>query len=231
LSAIQSGATGINFVACEDERHNMSITGKRVRALREAKAWSQAHLAQASCVNIRTIQRLEAGESAAPETLLAIASALEVTVQQLNGRHVDGTDIASALGTENWIESPTAHTIAALLAIPCLIFVALNVLKFGLGWGAPYDSFASLGGRFMSFDTFNKVSPFVFLGGAGLAIAMSVASQMQPRWTLENKILSIRGVDLRPNLAATLIMVLATAGAGALVAYAFAEQIAELRLG
>ena len=208
----------------------MSMAGNKVRALREAKAWSQAHLAQASCVNIRTIQRLEAGESPAHETLLAIASALEVSVEQLNGRNVDETNMAGVRGNENWFRSRMAHFMAALLAMPCLVFVALNALKFGLGWAAPYDRFASLGGQFMSFDTFNTVSPAVFLGGAALAIAIALASQMRPRWTFENRVLSIRGVDIRLSVAATLILVLASAGAGTLAAYALAEQIAELGL-
>jgi len=38
----------------------MTVDRQRVKTLREAKAWSQDHLAQVSGVSLRTIQRVEA---------------------------------------------------------------------------------------------------------------------------------------------------------------------------
>lgn len=54
-----------------------------IKELRKAKAWSQAHLADASGVSMRTIQRLERTGNCADETLLAIATALDIDVQFL----------------------------------------------------------------------------------------------------------------------------------------------------
>ncbi len=56
--------------------------GKRVRRLREQKAWTQEHLAGAAGVSLRTVQRAEEDTMSA-ETLSAIAGALNVAVEEL----------------------------------------------------------------------------------------------------------------------------------------------------
>ncbi len=63
---------------------SMAISGEKVKALRESKAWSQAHLAEAAGLSLRTVQRVEAEGTASAETRLAIASALAVSVDALN---------------------------------------------------------------------------------------------------------------------------------------------------
>ena len=62
----------------------MAISGETVKILREAKAWSQAHLAEAAGLSLRTVQRVEAEGTASAETRLAIAAALDVPVNTLN---------------------------------------------------------------------------------------------------------------------------------------------------
>ena len=71
------------------------MTGDQVKALREAKCWSQAHLAEAAGLNIRTVQRIEAGEPCAPETMLSLAAALDVEISKLGRR---GDDVCGASG-------------------------------------------------------------------------------------------------------------------------------------
>lgn len=61
----------------------MNINGKIVRALREQKSWSQEHLASASGLSVRTVQRVEADSVASAETRLALAAALGVPVDDL----------------------------------------------------------------------------------------------------------------------------------------------------
>lgn len=58
----------------------MKINGAVVRALREQKSWSQEHLANASGLSVRTVQRVEVESIASPETRLALAAALGVPV-------------------------------------------------------------------------------------------------------------------------------------------------------
>jgi DNA-binding XRE family transcriptional regulator len=62
----------------------MAISGEKIKALREARAWSQAHLAEAAALSLRTVQRVEAEGTASAETRLAIAAALGVCVDAFN---------------------------------------------------------------------------------------------------------------------------------------------------
>jgi len=62
----------------------MAIAREKIKALREAKAWSQAHLAEAAGLSLRTVQRMEAEGTASGETRLAVAAALGVPVEALN---------------------------------------------------------------------------------------------------------------------------------------------------
>ena len=59
---------------------SMAVSGEKIKALRDARAWSQAHLAEAASLSLRTVQRVEAEGTASAETRLAIAAALGVSV-------------------------------------------------------------------------------------------------------------------------------------------------------
>jgi DNA-binding XRE family transcriptional regulator len=62
---------------------SMKVDGQKIRALREQKSWSQEHLASASGLSVRTIQRVEAEGTSLPETRLALAAALGVAAAEL----------------------------------------------------------------------------------------------------------------------------------------------------
>lgn len=57
--------------------------GDNCRRFREARAWTQEHLAAAAQVDVRTIQRMESGKKVGAESLLAVAGALAIDVTQL----------------------------------------------------------------------------------------------------------------------------------------------------
>jgi transcriptional regulator with XRE-family HTH domain len=59
------------------------VVAKNIRALREHRGWTQEHLAQASDIDTRTVQRAEAGHGISSESLLAIAGALDVDLEML----------------------------------------------------------------------------------------------------------------------------------------------------
>jgi transcriptional regulator with XRE-family HTH domain len=54
-----------------------------VKLLRLQKRWSQEQLAQLSDLNVRTIQRIEKGESVGAETLKSLASVFEISTDEL----------------------------------------------------------------------------------------------------------------------------------------------------
>jgi transcriptional regulator with XRE-family HTH domain len=67
---------------------DMKTNARRLKQLREAKSWSQEHLAEASGLSLRTVQRVETEGNASPETRLALAGALGVDVAELGAAPV-----------------------------------------------------------------------------------------------------------------------------------------------
>jgi transcriptional regulator with XRE-family HTH domain len=68
-----------------------------IRTLRESKNWSQEHLALASGLSVRTVQRVEAGALPSHETTLVLAAALDIPVEEVAG--------SPALTVREWVES------------------------------------------------------------------------------------------------------------------------------
>ena len=63
-------------------------TPEIIKRKREERGWTQSHFAEIAGLSSRTIQRLEKGEGASKETLLAVASVLEVDVKTLTDENV-----------------------------------------------------------------------------------------------------------------------------------------------
>ena len=61
----------------------MKIDANRIRTLREARGWSQEHLASVAGLSPRTVQRLESEGKASHESRMAVAAALEIDAAQL----------------------------------------------------------------------------------------------------------------------------------------------------
>jgi DNA-binding XRE family transcriptional regulator len=64
----------------------MKLDKVSLRQLRDAKCWSQEHLASAAGLSLRTIQRMETDGSASAESKLAVAAALQVPVSALSSQ-------------------------------------------------------------------------------------------------------------------------------------------------
>ena len=56
---------------------------KKIKRWREERHWSQEHLAELAGVGIRTVQRIENGEPASKDTLMALAAAFNVDAMAL----------------------------------------------------------------------------------------------------------------------------------------------------
>lgn len=76
--------------------------GPQIAALRRARGWSQAQLAEVASLHLRTVQRAEGGRCRA-ETLMSLASALDADVRDLlpasPPRFAPGDGIRSGLGS------------------------------------------------------------------------------------------------------------------------------------
>lgn len=59
------------------------INRARLKSERHDRGWSQDHLAEASGVSVRTVQRLEKGEGAAYATVMAVAAAMTLPMSAL----------------------------------------------------------------------------------------------------------------------------------------------------
>lgn len=62
---------------------DMKIDPLKIRQLREARGWSQEHLAEVAGLSARTVQRIEAEGNASPESRMALAAALGVEAAEL----------------------------------------------------------------------------------------------------------------------------------------------------
>lgn len=197
------------------------MIGDRIRALREARAWTQGHLADAAGVSLRTIQRLEAIHSCSPETLLALAAALEVDVRSL-------TEGRSAPSSPWRGPSPRAAALwGAALALPCLLFIAANLIKYGLGWAYAYDVLAVLGDRLGMTSAFERAAPFLLLGGPVLAVLLNLRALVRPR--LHGG--ALVALEYRLSLPALAVLLAAGGAAAILSAYLVSETLGHLARG
>jgi transcriptional regulator with XRE-family HTH domain len=77
--------------------HTMnSPVAKNLKNLREARGWTQEHLAAIADVRVRTVQRAESGHPLAAESLQALAAAFSVGVEDLRRDH-DAEAVAAYL--------------------------------------------------------------------------------------------------------------------------------------
>ncbi|MAO64623.1 MAG: transcriptional regulator [Balneola sp.] len=61
----------------------MKLDNTKLKQLRESNAWSQSHLAEASGISMRTIQRIEKTGVASPESAKCICAAFDIRFDEL----------------------------------------------------------------------------------------------------------------------------------------------------
>lgn len=110
----------------------------------------------------------------------------------------------------------------ALLLAP-LYFVAASLLRYGLGVGFlfdPLEAFLSVAGRR---EVFNAVSPVVFLGGLGLALALNTYAVARLNVSREDGTI-VSTVRFKLGLWNIAVAVVSTLLLVTLVGYAFLEN-------
>jgi transcriptional regulator with XRE-family HTH domain len=193
------------------------MIGDRIRALREERAWTQAHLAEASGISLRTIQRLETLHSCSSETLLALAAAFKVDVRTLT----EGRSPKAELGR---MPAPGLTVAAAVATAPTLLFITVNLLKFAAGWAAPYDLLASFGSVSPAMDRL-MLSPVLMLGGPVAAAALIATQLLRLRIERSDHAIALTGIAVRRAWPALAVGLCAIAAVTILLAYAFAENV------
>ena len=115
----------------EDE--TVKVDGRRIRQLREARGWSQEHLASICGLSPRTVQRLEAEGNASLESRMAVAAALAVTAEEL--QHA-GPIEGAAIENRPPVIAPTAPGIrpenlvfGLALLVMAILYGAYNIGK------------------------------------------------------------------------------------------------------
>lgn len=200
------------------------MVGERVKELREARAWTQAHLAEAADLSLRTVQRLERGHSGSAETLMALAAAFGVEVSELSEQ--------AALPRAGWLYRTPAVARAAwgglLLALPALLFVAFNLLKFEAGIGQPYDAAAKLGTTLGLGRAFGLLSPVLFVGGPAAALVLGLAASVRPQGEVRGAAITLTSVEVRLHWGVAAVLAVSAVTLAILLAYLAGENLAEL---
>lgn len=198
-----------------------------VKAMRKSRAWSQAHLAQASGVSVRTVQRLEGQGKASYETLLAIAAALDVEVEHLTGLAHRSHPLDKAQARPLWKEiDPHQSAIwGSLLLVPSLLFITSNILKYEMDLPYLYDLLASVGaatGLAALTDIFT--SPMLLLGAPVMAIILCLMAQINVTGEETQLGFSMKELTLSFNLLSSTVILCALGGLVALLGYATMEN-------
>lgn len=189
-----------------------------VRRERTARGWPQEQLADAAGLSLRTVQRVERGRSCSGETIQALASVLEVDAGVLSAAAPAGS------GERRWLglTAGPAFVIGAVLCLPSLVFVAVNVgyYELALSW---------IGGLRPS-GLWGEVwaSPWIVLGGPLAAFAMNAPLALSLKARRAPTGLILEGVLVHARPGPWAIAGVATVLAAVLVTYGTLENLSHM---
>ena len=113
----------------------IQLVAQNVKKLRMERAWPQEQLAEICDVSVRTVQRVESGETCSLETLKALATAFDLTPNDLTTNHnlakqqeMDLTSDATAM-PESSPPNPQANPMQGFKR-HLAIYVAVNLMLF-----------------------------------------------------------------------------------------------------
>ncbi|MFW6027652.1 MAG: helix-turn-helix domain-containing protein [bacterium] len=111
------------------ESSNAEPLSSLVRRLRTGRGWSQEHLAEASGISLRTVQRIETGLAASPDTLRALAAAFQVDFALLASASTLRTGSDRRFG----LTGRQAVWTGLALCAPTALFIAVSVAIYDFG--------------------------------------------------------------------------------------------------
>lgn len=140
------------------------FSAARIQAIRKSKGLSQEALAEAAGVSLRTMQRVEQGDTVPRGyTLQALAAALGVPLEALREEPAPATAAEAATPTPKLREDASLLQLLNLSALGFLVFPFLNLLGPWLLWRARrHDTahVAELGRRVLGFQVLWQVGCF-----------------------------------------------------------------------
>lgn len=123
-----------------------------IKTLRRDRGWSQEQLASMAGISTRTLQRIERGGRASPESLKCLAAVLDVDFADLNTSNHDRTDPDMPPPTQLTDAERDAieyvHELKGFymhLAVFGVVMVFLIILNIALTPGYPWVIWAALG--------------------------------------------------------------------------------------
>lgn len=112
----------------------ISPDGAKIRRWREERCWSQEHLADAAGIGLRTVQRIENGDKASRESVMALAAAFNVDVIALA---VDAKSEAEKLVREEKAKGAAALRLSLWIHLAgyFLGVIVFTGISIGIGGG------------------------------------------------------------------------------------------------
>lgn len=91
----------------------------KIKRWREERSWSQEHLAEAAGISLRTVQRIENGDGASRESVMALAAVFNVDVIALS---VDARVEAEKIAQKNRTKATDALRLGFLINLASYVF-------------------------------------------------------------------------------------------------------------
>ncbi|MCB1600496.1 MAG: helix-turn-helix domain-containing protein [Lysobacterales bacterium] len=112
-----------------------SPDGAKIRRWREERCWSQEHLAETASIGLRTVQRIEGGDKASRESLMALASAFGVDVMALT---VDAKSEAARSSQQKQQKGAAALRLSFWIHLASYVFGMILFAGISLGMGGEH---------------------------------------------------------------------------------------------
>ena len=189
----------------------------RIRDLRGERSWSQEHLAGASNLSLRTVQRVESGYSCASDTLMALAAAFGIPAAELTRLSPPAVENRRVLG----LSGRQAAWTGLALSVPSIVFIAAGFASELWGWSPAVwyaetaASNAVIGGPFLLF-------------GPLLAVLLNLVQIVRFDVRHSGGALVVDRLQLRLSAAPVLVVFIAGACLAVLVFYLALENLGHM---
>ncbi|RAP57536.1 XRE family transcriptional regulator [Oleiagrimonas sp. MCCC 1A03011] len=107
--------------------------GTKIRRWREERCWSQEHLAEVAGIGLRTVQRIENGDPASRESVMALAAAFGVDALALS---TDARSEAARSKREETARGIAAFRLSFWIHVASYIFGVILFIGISIGVGS-----------------------------------------------------------------------------------------------